>query len=83
MKTPIFSVRDNKLNSYARPITCSEVDMVRTMVVTVNDKENNISHFPEDFTVYKIGEFDDSTGIITTMEPEYWHGATEFKRDKK
>lgn len=64
----IVSVYDVKAEAFAQPVFVqSHGAAVRSFGEAVNNpaKDNNFAKFPEDFTLFALGEFDDSTGIFT------------------
>lgn len=61
----IFSVYDQKAIAYLQPFFANtEGIAVRMFTAAVNDTEHQFARFAEDYVLYKIGEFDDSTGLI-------------------
>jgi hypothetical protein len=38
--------------------------------LVINDKTHAFAKHPSDFSLHKLGEFDDITGIITGKKPE-------------
>lgn len=66
----IFSIHDSKAQAYFPPFFLPTIAMaVRTFEDMANDKNNNIGKHPEDFTLFHIGEFDDTTSIIEPSSP--------------
>lgn len=72
MKYKIFTVRDRALNAYGQPFFASSVGgAVRGFSDEVNrSADNNQLHkHAEDFDLFTLGEFDDSTGTFETTPP--------------
>lgn len=63
----VFSVRDSASEAFAPPFCQAAVGQaVRSFSDAVNteDKGNALSTHPEDFILYQLGTFDDSTGLF-------------------
>lgn len=73
MRIKVFSVFDSKLASFGRPwYEMTEASAVRVFSDAVNDSTNANNQWykhPEDFSLYLLGEFDDSSGEITSERP--------------
>lgn len=70
MKVNMYAVYDAKSGIYTHPIcTVNEQTMLRNMAIA-KETEKMYQQFPEDFTVFKVGEYDDTTGKITNITPE-------------
>lgn len=64
----IFAIKDDKTGSYSRPTyAVNQGACIRDMKILVNgdDQGNLISQYPEDFNLYRLGSFDQETGVIT------------------
>lgn len=58
-----FTVRDNKTDSFFDPIYFTHMSMAeRAMVDCMNDATHVLGKHTEDFALYYLGEYDDSTG---------------------
>lgn len=69
MVLKMFSIRDNKISSFGTPFFApDEITAVRMMAVAQRDGSTNISQFPEDFELHRIGEFDNVIGKVTVQE---------------
>ena len=69
MTKKMFSIRDAKGEIYHPPffkITNGEAE--RDFTTTVGDEKSMLNKYPEDFDLYYIGEFDDQTGKIESLE---------------
>lgn len=70
MKLDIFSVYDEKASYYSRPFTNRTIsEAIRSFATACMDPETPFNHYPADFTLYKIGAFDDATGEISPITP--------------
>lgn len=70
MKTKLFCVYDSKAECYGTPFFMPTRGMAeRAFGNLVNDPQSSIHRNPEDFTLYEVGEFDDSTGVVNATLP--------------
>ena len=70
MKQQIFTVFDQKAEAYLPPFFLPAVGMAkRTFADCVRDKDHQFGMHPEDYTLIHLGEFEDSTGEITMLNP--------------
>ena len=74
MKMMIFAVRD-ELNGFGQLFTApTEAFAKRDMSAAVNNDKSNsaIAYSPKDFSLYKLGVFDDTTGVVESLTvPEF------------
>lgn len=64
----IFTVFDTKAAIYGQPFYAVTDGIALRMfsdAVNNNSPDNALNRYPEDFTLYYIGEFDDVTGSVT------------------
>lgn len=69
----IMSVRDSKSEAYGRPFfTPSIGTAIRSFADEVNNnrEDNMLFSHPEDFTLFTLGKFDDTTGTFETCTPK-------------
>lgn len=67
----IVSVKDTAAQAFGRPIFVPAVPVaVRSFRDEVNRKDSSedLARHPEDFELYELGSFDDSTGIVEVLE---------------
>lgn len=65
----VYSMYDLNAEYYMQPFFLrSDNEALRAFQVATEDDQSFISKFPNQFDLYKIGKFDDSTGCI-----EYEH----------
>lgn len=85
MKTKVFTIYDSKVESYMSPFMAPTAGhALRMFADTVNDDKTTLNKHPEDFTLFEIGEYDDSTAKYTNLEALKSLGtAIEYKRDDK
>lgn len=65
---PVFSVRDLKADFYSPRIDQNEASCVRWFSMTVNTPGTTLNSFPGDFQLFKIGEFDASSGRLIPLD---------------
>jgi|JI61114DRNA_FD_contig_21_3583598_length_731_multi_9_in_0_out_0_2 hypothetical protein len=69
MITKIFTFYDSKVEAYSPPaFMVHRGAAIRSFIELANDGASSVSKYPADFTLFEIGEFDDSTGVITAYE---------------
>lgn len=64
----IVSVKDRAADAFGRPaFVPSSGVAIRSFTDEVNreNPDNQLFHHPDDFDLYELGTFDDSTGIVT------------------
>jgi len=65
MKLVIFSVYDLKAKAYLPPFFLPKEEMaVRVFTDCVNDPTHQFSKHPNDYTLFKLGDFNDDTGEL-------------------
>lgn len=70
MKINIYSVFDVKSQLYGTPFFMLRDEIAqRAFADLVNDKSTMVSRHPEDFLLYKIGEFWDDSGNVSSTIP--------------
>lgn len=69
MMLKIFTAYDVKTQTFMQPFFLrSQGEAKRAFTQVANDREHLIGGHPGDFTLFEIGEFDDSTGRLTYHE---------------
>jgi hypothetical protein len=59
----IFSLFDEKAQTYNTPqYLAHEGEALRMLLTTLDDNKSMVSKFPEDFSLYCLGTFDDNSG---------------------
>ena len=68
MKTTVFTMFDSATKVYHRPFhQLSDAEAIRTCRRMVNDDSTDVSHAPYDWVLFKLGEYDDNTGVFTCL----------------
>lgn len=61
----IYTVYDSKVEAYMSPFYCrTDGEAIRAIVAQVRNPEHSFSKFPEDYTLFFMGEFDDQKGRL-------------------
>lgn len=80
----LYSIRDEKAGcSYEPQIFKTEVDAIRFFDQAIQNKNTMINKYPDDFTLYKIGVYDERAGAITDVKVEKVVTAAEIIRMKE
>jgi len=82
MKLKAISVFDSKAQLHSTPqFVRTKADALRSWEQACNAPESIYFKHPEDFTLLEIGEYDESSGVMTTHTTQVPLGrALEFKR---
>ena len=81
MKLHIYSIHDSAAQAYINPFFLHNDGLaIRAFQDNVNSKdESNISKHPEQFALFKLGEYDDSKGVIKAFDnPQHLAGGLEM-----
>ena len=72
MISKIFAVKDVKIGIYHKPFSDPhEQNAVRIFAAAVNDEQTSIFKNPEDYELYKIGEYNDENAKLKPVGPEF------------
>lgn len=75
----MYSLLDEKSKLYSQPFYAHhDGEALRSFASVVSDKETMPGKFPADFTLWKVGEWDDNSGIIDSKKPVYLAKAVDF-----
>lgn len=67
--TKIFAIYDNKAEAFMQPFYATTVGLaLRIFADNVANPESIMHKNPNDFVIYEIGSFDDSTGEVANRE---------------
>lgn len=84
MLQKMYSIRDSKAEIFYPPMfqkTHGEAE--RTFNKMVQDEKSMISQYPDDYDLYYIGEYDDQTGTINSLQtPQHVVKAVMMKSDR-
>lgn len=83
MKLMIFAIQDTKVGAYMQPFFMrSSGEAVRALAATVADPSTQMSRTPEDFAMYQLGVFDDTTGEIESIGPVVVETALNVRKEQ-
>lgn len=81
MKLAIVSVRDSASELFGRPIFVQAVGQaMRSFADEVNGDQSDVAKHPDDFELFQLGLFDDSSGQFETSGPQLLARAKDLKR---
>lgn len=68
MQIQIFSIYDSKAEAYLPPFYSQNPrTALRQMVAAVTDASHQFCKYPEDYTLFHIGSFDDELGLVQSL----------------
>lgn len=81
MKLVIVAVRDSAVDAFMQPFFVHHTGAaVRGFQDEVNRKDSPFAAHPEDYVLFELGAFDDSTGSVTMIEqPRQLARGVDFK----
>lgn len=75
----IFTVHDSKAHAYLPPFYfLHDGQAVRTFQDCINSEKHQFHHHPADYTLYRIGTFDDEGASIDNIAPFSLGNGVEF-----
>lgn len=82
MKQNVFAIYDSKANAYLSPFFLPTVGMaVRVFSDCVNSKDHQFGAHPEDYTLFHLGIFDDTTCSFEKLDSKKaLHNGVELKK---
>lgn len=79
MKINAYAILDSKSKTYSKPFYfIHDGEALRAFRGSIQKGDTQISQFPEDFSLYKIGVFDDQSGQMKTEKIEYIGKAVDY-----
>ena len=80
MVKSIYSIQDVKVSVFYPPICLLNDNEARRLLSdVVANPESPISKHPDDFRLFRLGEFDDNSGGLSPLaQPEFLCNANEF-----
>lgn len=65
----VYTVRDQKAEAYLRPFFCkTNGEALRAIMDVLGDRNHQFTKYPEDFAVFRIGEFNEETGMLIPLQ---------------
>lgn len=86
MKLNIYAIYDDAASAYMSPFFMHNHGLAtRAFTDQVNaETPNQISEHPEQFALFQLGEYDDSTGLIESLgSPKPMGRGNEYKNQKQ
>lgn len=79
----VFQVFDVKAKAYAQPFFASREGLaLRMFEEAANDPQTELAKYAADFTLFKTGEWDETTGEIKTLQAfDNLGNALQFKKE--
>lgn len=83
MELNIYTIYDQKAKAYLQPFfLTSDGQAIRMFMDNINSKdENTISNHPADYTLFKIGHYNDHDGHIESLPPRPMGNGLEYMTD--
>lgn len=80
MKRKLFAVYDLKAQFYGNPFLFTHKgEAIRAFMTACGDPQTNMYRYPEDYQLFYLGEYDDTTGRFAGLpHPEHLNNAIEF-----
>lgn len=80
MKLKVFSIYDEKALVYRNPFFMAhDGQALRAFGDLVGDKDSEVAKHPEDYTLYRLGEYDDCSGVFESLKaPVFMSRAVDF-----
>lgn len=84
MKLTMYAIFDHVAKVYTQPFYAHNQGMaIRIFTDNVNaQEENHLTRHSEQFTLYKIGEYDDHEGKITPNDPDYVISGKDVREER-
>lgn len=80
----MYSIFDGAIMAYNQPFFMhSDGQAVRAFQDNINDEKSTMSHHPEHFTLFRIGEYDDKNGVVEQESPLSLGNGVTFKEYPK
>ena len=80
MKLSVYAIYDDAARAFATPFFMHNDGLaIRAFMDNVNSQEeNNLSKHPDQFTLYKIAEWDDNAGELVAMDKKSLGNGLQF-----
>lgn len=80
MKLNVYTIKDIKAETFGNPFySTNDQTAKRSLEQASNDPNTTISKYPEDFVLYRLGDWDDTSATISTLDTPFYlsTGATK------
>lgn len=69
MKVNLYAFKDQTAEVFQMPFCChNSKEAIRVFDIRLKDKDSMIGRYPEQFSLYEIGSYDDSTGKVEPID---------------
>lgn len=70
MKSGVYSIFDSAVQAFMQPyVAQTDGQAIRAFQDTANDEKTSVNKHPDQYTLFRIAEFDDSDGQMTPLIP--------------
>ena len=84
MKLNVYTIKDIKAETFGNPFySANDQTAKRSLEQASNDSNTTISQYPEDFVLYRLGSWDDSTATISTLDTPFYLSTGVTKEETK
>lgn len=78
----LYCVRDSKAEYYMAPFLAINDATAKRNITAAMQSDNDVSKFPEDHSLWYLGEYDDQTGKISGTPPTHLANCVELVSEK-
>jgi len=72
MRNYVYSVFDKKAGIYSPPFYAPHNEIaMRNVSMAARNLESQLGQYPADFALYRLGYFDDESGLFQTGRPDF------------
>lgn len=73
MKLKVYAIQDSKAELFLTPFFMkTDGEAIRAFSDLVMDERSRVSKHPEDYRLYRIGEYDDVNALLVSENPTVW-----------
>lgn len=84
MKLKVFVVRDSATEAYLQPFFArTEGEAIRSFSMAANDEGHQFAKHADDYHLFRIGEYDDATGMLEAEVPVSLGSALEYRKSPR
>lgn len=66
----IYAVRDAAVEAFLQPFfSPTDASAVRSLTIVVNDEKHEFYKHAADYSLWDLGDFDDTSGVLTPTVP--------------
>lgn len=84
MNLNIYTIKDAKAGTYSQPFySVNHSTAIRSFNASIQDKTNPLSHYPQDFSLYHLGTWQDREAVLSATGPEFVADAVGTKEEEE